>query len=362
MKEEGPASKIDDAAKNTLNEKLDHPLHGLSNQALDLDGQQRQPAAGPGELKHIHKLTRAPPKNPASLNDGENIAQPQAGENPAEKLVEPVRSDSQMAGADRERQEKQKEGHDNHLAQDAPEKMKNVQKIDEIGEKAASQKEKFGEAKVHAVAGNIAQRASEGKRFARVNKEELQDQEKQADSVYKLKVAENIQQEVLGAVNADKTREKQTFSLAQVDGLQGQGGNIKDRAAAGLHIPQSNQASEFQLGAKSEPKNPGKPPESDSDPIKETELIAAAREHENVKPNRDLKLKEDLDLRRRRRDIEEEEEENGRVMIGLNPVPDMKVNDLRSALEIQIKQAAEGGQQALHSRQIKQMPVVEEEV
>ncbi|KAL8163462.1 UNVERIFIED_CONTAM: hypothetical protein K2H54_022645 [Gekko kuhli] len=356
-REEGFASKTEDAAKNALNERADHPLHGLNNQPLDSEGQRRQPAAGPGgELKQIHKLTRDPPKNPASLDDGENIAEHHVGKNSAEKLVEPVRSDSQVAGADREHQEKQKEGHDTHLAQ---EKRKNAQKIDEIGGRAVGQKEMLGEAKVHAVAGKIAQSVSEGEPFAGVNKVELQDQEKQADGAYKSKVTENVRQnqEVPGAVNAG---EKQTFSLGQVDGLQGQGGSSRDRAVAGFHIPHTSHANEFQLRAESEPQNPGKLQKSDGEPVLKTELIAAAREHENVKPNRDLKLKEELDLRRRRRDLEEEEE--GRVIIRLNPLPNMKVNDLRSALETQLNQAAEGAQQALHSRQIKQMPVAEEEV
>ncbi|XP_077184364.1 solute carrier family 38 member 10 isoform X2 [Paroedura picta] len=355
---EGLASKIEDTAKN---EGLNHPLHEVNNQPLDSDGQQRQLAAGPeAELKYIHKLTRPPPKNPASLNDGEPVAQHQAGKNSEEKLVEPARSDSQIAEADREHLEKQK-GHETHLAQDAQEKMKNAQKIDEIGGRAASQKEMLGEAKVRAVAGKIAQRFPEGEPLARVNKEEIQNQEKQADSAFKSKVAENIQ-EVPGAVNADKAGEKQTFSLSQVDGLQGHGGGSKDRAAAGVHIPQTSHANEFQLGAESEPKNPGKLHESDGDPLLKTELIAAARERENVKPNRDLKLKEDLDLRRRRRDLEEEEDEAGRVIIGHNPLPDVKVKDLCNALETRLNQAAEGAQQALHSRQIKQMPVAEEKV
>ncbi|XP_060108820.1 putative sodium-coupled neutral amino acid transporter 10 isoform X2 [Heteronotia binoei] len=366
VREEGLASKTEDAAKNILNERLEHPLDGLNNQFLDSDGQRRQLAEGPeGELKHVHKLTRAPPKNPAFLNDGENVAQHQAGKKSAEKLVEPVRSNSQIAGADREHQEKQKEGYDTNLAQNAQEKMKNAQKIDEIGGKAGGQKEMLGEAKVHAVAEKIAQRVSEGEPFARVNKEELQNQKKQADSAYKSKVAENVQQnqEVPGAVNADKAGEKQPFSLGQVDGLQGQGGgsSSKDRAVAGFHIPQTSHANQFQLGAKSEPKHPGKSHESDGDTVVKTELIAVAREHENVKPNRDLKLKEDLDLRRRRRDLEEEDKRTGKVIIGLNPIPNMKANDLRSALETQLNQAAEGAQQALHSRQIKQIPGAEEE-
>ncbi|XP_068119117.1 solute carrier family 38 member 10 isoform X2 [Hyperolius riggenbachi] len=81
----------------------------------------------------------------------------------------------------------------------------------------------------------------------------------------------------------------------------------------------------------------------------------AAPDNEQGKPNRDLKLQNDLDLRRRKRDLGDAEamERDGAHIIGFNHAPDPRGNDLYSALEAHLN--AEAGMQVIHSRQIKQV-------
>ncbi|KAJ6658478.1 hypothetical protein lerEdw1_020033 [Lerista edwardsae] len=340
---EGLESKSGDVAN-----ARDHRLNGLDNPPVDSGRQRRQQAAGgEGEREHIHnRLTESPPKNPAAyVNDGQKIAQHQAGKNLAEKLVEPVRTQLQIARADGHHEEKQPKVEDLKEGQDAKETIGNIQKI---VEKEA--------AKVHGVAGRIPQRVPEPL-AKETDREEPQDLGQQADSAHKSKITENVpqNQDIPEAVKAEKGGEKPVLPLGQVNRVKGT--SSKERVAAG-------DANEPRPDAEREPKAPQKLHEPKMDPaVKEEEVMVAPRDHENVKPNRDLRLQDELDLRRRRRDLEEEEVgKTGGVIIGLNPLPDVKVNDLRSALETRLNQAAEGAQQALHSRQIKQLPVKEEDV
>ncbi|XP_029455081.1 LOW QUALITY PROTEIN: putative sodium-coupled neutral amino acid transporter 10 [Rhinatrema bivittatum] len=84
---------------------------------------------------------------------------------------------------------------------------------------------------------------------------------------------------------------------------------------------------------------------------------------EQIKPLRDLKLQNDLDMPRRKRRsamLEDGGEEDG-MIINFQHVPNVKMNEMQHALETRLNQAAEGALQVIQSRHIKQLPVVEED-
>lgn len=96
------------------------------------------------------------------------------------------------------------------------------------------------------------------------------------------------------------------------------------------------------------------------DPNSEPKLaVPGDQKPENAKPNRDLKVQAGSDLRRRRRDLasspEQELAPKDGVIISFNSLPNVQVNDLRSALDTQLRQAAGAALQVVHSRQIKQL-------
>ncbi|XP_057629723.1 putative sodium-coupled neutral amino acid transporter 10 isoform X2 [Chionomys nivalis] len=88
--------------------------------------------------------------------------------------------------------------------------------------------------------------------------------------------------------------------------------------------------------------------------------VPEGQKPENVKPNRDLKVQAGSDLRRRRRGLSSQPEQElapkDGVIISFNSLPNVQVNDLRSALDSQLRQAAGAALQVVHSRQIKQLP------
>ncbi|XP_069786251.1 putative sodium-coupled neutral amino acid transporter 10 isoform X2 [Narcine bancroftii] len=80
----------------------------------------------------------------------------------------------------------------------------------------------------------------------------------------------------------------------------------------------------------------------------------------NGEPYKDLKVDDGGDLRRKKRDLnsqmDESQHDNGdKLIINLDPVPNFKTDDLRSALEVQLNQAAGGPFQIVQSRKMKQM-------
>ncbi|XP_055448084.1 putative sodium-coupled neutral amino acid transporter 10 isoform X5 [Psammomys obesus] len=88
--------------------------------------------------------------------------------------------------------------------------------------------------------------------------------------------------------------------------------------------------------------------------------VPGGQKPEHAKPNRDPKVEAGSDLRRRRRDLasppEKELAPRDGVIISFNSLPNVQVNDLRSALDTQLRQAAGAALQVVHSRQIKQLP------
>ncbi|XP_023366846.1 putative sodium-coupled neutral amino acid transporter 10 isoform X2 [Otolemur garnettii] len=127
-------------------------------------------------------------------------------------------------------------------------------------------------------------------------------------------------------------------------------------ALGGDHVPRE------QLGAGEDTAAQGPRQRPDPDPKL---AVPGGQKSDNAKPNRDLKLQAGSDLRRRRRDLvphtDGEPAPEERV-ISFNPLPpDVQANDLREALDAQLRQAAGAALQVVHSRQIKQLPGASEE-
>ncbi|XP_016061769.1 PREDICTED: putative sodium-coupled neutral amino acid transporter 10 [Miniopterus natalensis] len=142
---------------------------------------------------------------------------------------------------------------------------------------------------------------------------------------------------------------------------RGQGGYPEARkdAPGGDHVGGEHAPAPMENAAIQEP-------EQRPDPeLGPKQAMPGAQKPDNSKLNRDLKVQVGADLRRRRRHVaphaDGEPAPNEGVIISFDPLSDVQVNDLRSALDTQLRQAAGGALRVVHSRQIKQLPGALEE-
>ncbi|XP_074703446.1 solute carrier family 38 member 10 isoform X2 [Strix aluco] len=359
--DEGLGAKQEAAAKLLSKELLEHPAPGPGRQPADSMEQHRGAAGKLEEAGHRREIPGVPPKERKVLPQEND----RAVKNPAENW-DPLHGDAQRIPAARNHLEKKPLAEDlggdreAKAGRDVHEK-KNSLKAVEVAT-APIQREQLGAAKV------------QGKSLERDSGIDLKAKALSQVEPKDLAVA-------LGSsrVAASEQRLREPRGGADAEGAEGAGGRQRDshrdlpgRGDVKEEAPRENvvdEAQDPQGGLRSKQRHGDGAFSNDAEkkpgPEKGSEKGAAAQGDQkldlDVKPNRDLKLQADLDLRRRRRDLlppEEEEEEAAQgagVFIGLNPLPDVKVNDLRSALETRLNQVAEGAQQVVHSRQIKQM-------
>ncbi|NXI41697.1 S38A3 protein, partial [Galbula dea] len=352
--DEGLGAKQEAAAK----ELPEQPAQG--RQPADSVEQHRAAVGKLGEAGHRREIPGVPPKERKVLPRESD----KAVRNPPE-LRDPLPGGAQHIPAARNHQEKKplaenlgdqeaKAGRDVH--------EKNSLKAVEVAT-APIQREQLGAAKVQGVAGKSVERDSgtdlKAKALSQVEPKALA---VALDSSSKRNVAESEQH----------LREHRRG--AEAEGAEGAGRRQQDSAGKGeakeeaprdktVEVARDKEGGLQRHGDGGVSDDAEKKPGPENVPAQKPERGAAAQGEQkleqDVQSNRDLKLQADLDLRRRRRDLlprEEEEAAGGAgVFIGLNPLPDVKVNDLRSALETRLNQVAEGAQQVVHSRQIKQM-------
>ncbi|XP_065419820.1 solute carrier family 38 member 10 isoform X3 [Chrysemys picta bellii] len=398
--EEGRDVKADVAAKHLPKEILDPPQPGPGNQPVDLVEQHQGNVDGLEEAVHRPRMkfpvqvSVAGSKIPEALPKGGKVPQNKANKvvkNSRENLRDPLHSDDSRQANDIEHAV---QGAGNHPEKPAAKEVGGGHEAKAVGD---SQEKKSALEAGEVVAGAVtdtqrqlprAVKAQEtaGKGPERVfgadskikpaNKEEPKDLERPLDSSNKLQVAENVQhkQERPRPGNDDQAdgagrKQQQASQVDQAGKVEAKKEVLREKAVDMEQGPQGSHLNKQKVLDEKLLKDPAGKNAFENDVALKHEKGAAPLAdqkpgQENVKPNRDLKLQADLDLRRRRRDLpprlEEETEVREGVIIGLNPLPDVKVNDLRSALETRLNQAAEGAQQVVHSRQIKQM--AEEEV
>ncbi|XP_038228179.1 putative sodium-coupled neutral amino acid transporter 10 isoform X4 [Dermochelys coriacea] len=394
--EEERDDKADVAAKHLPKEILEPPQPGPGNRPGNLVERHQgnvddlEEAGHRPRMKFPVQVSVAGPKIPEALPKGGKVPQHKANKvkNSLENLGDPLHSDEsqhaddvghavQAAGNHPEKPAAKElgEGHEAKAVGDGQEKKSALEAGEVVaGAVADTQRELPRAVKAHEAAGKGPERVFGVDSKAKLaNKEEPKDLKLPLDSSNKLQVVENVQhkQEHPGTGNDDQadgagSKQQQVDQAGKVEAkkevLRGKAVDV-EQDPQGSHLNKQKVLDEKLL------KDPAEKNAFENDVALKREKGAAhpvdqKPDQENVKPNRDLKLQADLDLRRRRRDLpphlEEETVAREGVIIGLNPLPDVKVNDLRSALETRLNQAVEGVQQVVHSRQIKQM--AEEEV
>ncbi|XP_049557492.1 putative sodium-coupled neutral amino acid transporter 10 isoform X9 [Orcinus orca] len=183
--------------------------------------------------------------------------------------------------------------------------------------------------------------------------------------------------DVLGAgaaAGGPQVKSQQASQDRAPGGLSSRSGGAAPRAQAVLHQPEQQAVSAGgqggQQGGHEEARKEHVPAPREDAAIQEPEqrldpelgpkpAMLGDQKPDNAKPNRDLKVQAGSDLRRRRRDVAPRAEAGpapkDRVIISFNPLPDVQVSDLRSALETQLHQAAGGALRVVPGRQIKQL-------
>ncbi|XP_040386094.1 LOW QUALITY PROTEIN: putative sodium-coupled neutral amino acid transporter 10 [Cygnus olor] len=372
--EESPGAKQEAAAKAPGKEPPEPPVPGLGRQPAESAEQRRGTAGRLEEAGHRREVPGVPPKERKVLQQENDRAVKNAGEN-----WDPHRRDAQDAPAARNHLEKKPlaedlgGGHEAKAGRDVHEK--NSLKAVEAAT-APIQREQLGAAKVQRVVGKSLERDSgvdlKAKALSQVEPKDLA---VALDSSSKLNVAgserhRREQQRAADSEGAEGAGRQQQASQGHVASKgQGKEEDPGENAADAAQDPQGGLRSkqrqaEGRLLNDAE-KKPG-PENAAEKPERGAATHGDHRQDHDLKPNRDLKLQADLDLRRRRRALlpeeEEEEEEEAAaaaqgagVFIGLNPLPDVKVNDLRSALETRLSQVAEGAQQVVRSRRLRQL-------
>ncbi|XP_019371294.1 PREDICTED: putative sodium-coupled neutral amino acid transporter 10 isoform X2 [Gavialis gangeticus] len=358
--EAGQDLQEDGAAKHIPKEKQSQLQPGPDSPALNLAEQRRGNEEMQKEAGHGREIPAVP------LKDGKVPLHEaiQAGKSSMEKAGEPLPA-AQAAGNPPEQAAVARElgrSHEAKAVGKLQEKRDHVPKgVVVAGPAGDPQREPPRAPRIQEAAGQSPKRDPGPERKDKAaNGAEPQDPGSPLDAAKNLRV-ENTQHKV------------ESLQAADADGGN-RVGHLRDQAK-----PESVQekARDEAQEAQGKPRHvddkreePGKQQNSKLEVALKPEKGAATSRDEQVerdhgKPNRDLKLQADLDLRRRRRDLEEEEgagaAAGGGILIGLHPVPDVKVNDLRGALETQLHQAAGGAQPVIHSRQIKQVPAAEED-